>query len=199
MSQFPHVLHRPWPGSFHRLKALHLLITLPYPEYIVSSGFAHGAAMPPSEVPAHHNLLITTPNSIHLHSQSTKRLLFQCSIPSGIRNSRVARDNSGLLAVADSHVVLLYDSQRTTDRKYKLKDTDACFTYPAIYELENSANVQCPGRAATSCLLARLQHAVLHDNVEPCNPSLLHHYRRVAPSVEIASLPSKRPGYLERW
>jgi len=70
------------------------------------------------------NLFIVTPSAIYLHSQASKKLLFECETPDGILNARAAKDGSGLLAVADSQVVLLHDSERGNGRVYKLKSGD---------------------------------------------------------------------------
>jgi hypothetical protein len=45
--------------------------------------------------------------------------LFECSTTDGIANARVSWDNSGLFAVADSHVVILCDGTRG-NRGYRL-------------------------------------------------------------------------------
>jgi hypothetical protein len=80
--------------------------------------------MSASQPAAGHNLLIATSNAIHIHSRATKTLLFECATPDGILNARAAKDNSPILAVADSHLVILYDAQRGRHRKYKLKSGD---------------------------------------------------------------------------
>jgi len=71
-----------------------------------------------------HNLLVTTPNAVYLYSRSNTTPLFKCAKVSGIISAKVARDNSGLLAIADSHVILLYDTARTNDKEYVLKSGD---------------------------------------------------------------------------
>ncbi|KAF2260404.1 WD40 repeat-like protein [Lojkania enalia] len=78
----------------------------------------------PSQFPINHNLFIATPNAINLHGSSTKKLLFRCASQDGIVNAQAAKDNSGLLAVANSHLVLLHDIARGKDREYKLKNGD---------------------------------------------------------------------------
>lgn len=99
--------------------------------------------MSASQFPPHHNLFIATPSFIHLYSQSppTKRLLFECEIPDGISSARAAKDNSCLIAVADNHVVILYDAERGRDKKYRLKSGDVhqswhqLITYPSNQRL----------------------------------------------------------------
>ncbi|KAH7119849.1 WD40-repeat-containing domain protein, partial [Dendryphion nanum] len=70
------------------------------------------------------NLLIITPSTILLHSQSSQHQLFTCSPESGILNARAAPDNSGLLAIADNHLVILYDTNQGKDKKYTLRSGD---------------------------------------------------------------------------
>lgn len=80
--------------------------------------------MQPSRPAGGHNLFIATTNAIHIHSRVTKQLLFECAAPDGILNARAAKDNSPLLAVADNHLVILYDAKRGRDRQYKLRSCD---------------------------------------------------------------------------
>jgi hypothetical protein len=75
-------------------------------------------------LPFKHNLFIATPNSIYLHSQAGDKVLFQCDSSNGIVNALASRDNNGLLAVADSQIVILHDTARNRDRKHKLKGGD---------------------------------------------------------------------------
>ncbi|KAF2202517.1 WD40 repeat-like protein, partial [Delitschia confertaspora ATCC 74209] len=75
-------------------------------------------------LPIPHNLLITTPSTIYLYSHSTTKTLFECSETSGILTVKAARDNSGLLAIADSQLVILHDITQGTDRKHTLKRGD---------------------------------------------------------------------------
>ncbi|KAF2877193.1 hypothetical protein BDV95DRAFT_463201, partial [Massariosphaeria phaeospora] len=77
-----------------------------------------------SQLPPDHNLCVTTPSAIYFHTSSTRRRLFQCATPEGILNARAAKDNSGLLAVADSQLVILFDAARGRDREYRLKSGD---------------------------------------------------------------------------
>ena len=87
--------------------------------------------MPPTpQLPR--NLFIATPGAIYLHSQASKKLLFKCETLDGILNSRASKDNSGLLAVADSQVVLLHDSERGNGRVYKLKSGDVSYLYALV-------------------------------------------------------------------
>ncbi|KAF3035044.1 hypothetical protein E8E11_001029 [Didymella keratinophila] len=67
------------------------------------------------------NLLITTPNSIHLRTPAGDKTVFECESDDGIVNACAAPDNSSLLAIADSHGVLLHDAAQPRNRKHKLK------------------------------------------------------------------------------
>ena len=67
------------------------------------------------------SLFVVTPNTIHHYSQQTSRILFECEATDGIVNARPSKDNSNLLAIADSHIVLLVDAYRSKDRQYKLQ------------------------------------------------------------------------------
>lgn len=79
--------------------------------------------MATGQLPADYNLFIATPDSIHYRSWSTQKLLFECA-KDGIVNARAAKDNSSLLAIADSHLVLLHDPARGDDRKYRLSSAE---------------------------------------------------------------------------
>jgi len=76
------------------------------------------------QLPREHSLFIATPQTIHLRRPSSEKALFECETANGIVNAKASRDNSGLIAIADSHVVLLYDTTRGSDRKYTLKNRD---------------------------------------------------------------------------
>ncbi|KAF2751904.1 hypothetical protein M011DRAFT_498324 [Sporormia fimetaria CBS 119925] len=82
------------------------------------------AAMSPFLLPSHRNLFIATPNAIHLHSRFEEKILFECEAPDGILNAKHSKDNSGILAVADSQVVIICDPQKGHNRQYKLKNGD---------------------------------------------------------------------------
>lgn len=80
-----------------------------------------------SQLPGDLNLFIATADAIHAHSRTARKLLFECATD-GIVNARPANDNSGLLAVADSQVVILHDAARGTDREYRLKSQEVSRT-----------------------------------------------------------------------
>ena len=91
--------------------------------------------MSSSELPANLDLFIATPHAIHANAQSTRKLLFECATD-GIVNARAAKDNSSLLAVADSHLVVLHDAARGTDKKYRLKSREV--RSPSIFAVRAS-------------------------------------------------------------
>jgi hypothetical protein len=117
------------------------------------------------------NLFITTPNAIYLHTDPEKRLLFECTTSDGIVNAKASKDNSGLLAIADSQLVILHDSMRGGNREYKLKSGDVgplAFGLLTLHGLTDNT-----GRAKTPPLLARLTRSLLHYNAQFRHPSVL--------------------------
>lgn len=71
-------------------------------------------------LPFERNLLITTPNAIYLRSQTSDKVVFECKSVDGIVSACAATDNSSLLAVADSQVVILHDTAQPREKKHKL-------------------------------------------------------------------------------
>ncbi|KAF2641745.1 hypothetical protein P280DRAFT_424235, partial [Massarina eburnea CBS 473.64] len=76
---------------------------------------------PTSQLPINSSLFIATPGAIQAYSRSGQKPLCECATD-GIVNARAAKDNSSLIAVADSHLVILHDSARGHDRKYRLNN-----------------------------------------------------------------------------
>lgn len=74
------------------------------------------------QLPPKCSLFVATPQIIHLRSAASEKTLFKCETADGIVNAKASRDNSGLIAIADSHVVILYDTTRGNDRKYRLNN-----------------------------------------------------------------------------
>lgn len=73
------------------------------------------------QLPANFQLFIATPSAIYTHDRlAREKKLFECT-SDGIVNARAAKDDSSLLAVADSQLVILHDPTRRGDRKYALK------------------------------------------------------------------------------
>ncbi|PVI00740.1 hypothetical protein DM02DRAFT_655114 [Periconia macrospinosa] len=84
------------------------------------------------ERPPPNNLFIATSEDIWLKTLYRKtelwKPLFQCQ-KTGILNACASSDNSGLLAVADSQLVILHDaaSYRGNNRKYRLEGAEVAF------------------------------------------------------------------------
>jgi hypothetical protein len=72
-------------------------------------------------LPFNRNLLITTPDSIHLRTPAGDKTVFECQSADGIVNACAAPNNSSLLAIADSHGVTLHDTAQPREKKHKLK------------------------------------------------------------------------------
>lgn len=75
-------------------------------------------------LPFERSLFITTPNAIHLRSRTGSKLLFACKSADGIATARAPADDSSVLAVADSQVIILYDTTREQRTKHKLRGGD---------------------------------------------------------------------------
>ena len=74
----------------------------------------------PLNLPNSHHLVITTPRLVNIWDINGTREIFR-SGSSGIVASRRSKDGSGLLAVADSQVVILHDVRKGRQRSYRLK------------------------------------------------------------------------------
>jgi hypothetical protein len=72
-------------------------------------------------LPFQRNLLITTPNTIHVFSQNGDRILFECEATDGIVNAHAAPDNSSLLAIASRQIILLHDTIHSREKQHKLE------------------------------------------------------------------------------
>lgn len=83
---------------------------------------AHYSVMPVEHaLPFDRNLLITTPKAIHLRTLAGDKTIFECESADGIVYACAAPGNSSLLAIADSHGVILHDTTQPRERKHKLK------------------------------------------------------------------------------
>ncbi len=78
---------------------------------------------PTLNFPASHQLIITTPKKIFIWSRHGITPIFE-SGSRGIVAARKTAAGGGLLAVADSHIVLLHDMKKWNERRYKLKGSD---------------------------------------------------------------------------
>lgn len=77
----------------------------------------------PSTIPPHHHLLVTTPKGIYTWDSHGASEIFQ-SHSQGIVAAKQAKNGSGLLAVADSHVVVLHDVKKGMRNSYRLKGSN---------------------------------------------------------------------------
>ncbi|RMY74365.1 hypothetical protein D0862_14124 [Hortaea werneckii] len=71
------------------------------------------------DFPSNHHLLITTPSSVQAWDAAGLHTIFNSS-RSGIVAAREAKDGSGVLAVADKHVVVLHDTNRGQEQSWGL-------------------------------------------------------------------------------
>ena len=73
--------------------------------------------------PEHYHLNVTTENRVHAWFSSGVREAF-ASRDGGIVTTIEAKDGSGILAIADSHIVVLHDAKGLAHQRYKLKGKD---------------------------------------------------------------------------
>ena len=78
----------------------------------------------PFTLPNGFQLLIATRGVVLSCCPSGISPIFQCASGDGILSAKAAQNGSGLLAIADSHVVILHDFRRRRDREYRLKGAD---------------------------------------------------------------------------
>lgn len=112
-------------------------------------------------LPFGRNLLITTSNSIHLQTPTGDKTIFECASAGGIVNACAAPDNSSLLAIADSHGVLVHDTAQPRDEKHKLKDSSVSNKDPSMHEDEADMDT---GYTSLTLLLTRLTHPFLQHH-----------------------------------
>ncbi|KAI9825816.1 MAG: hypothetical protein M1832_000756 [Thelocarpon impressellum] len=70
--------------------------------------------------PTSHHLIVTTPKQVYAWGANGISGIFQ-SGSGGIAAAKRSRDGSGMLAVADSEVVVLHDITKKVERSYRLK------------------------------------------------------------------------------
>jgi hypothetical protein len=75
-------------------------------------------------LPSQRSLIVVTSNAIHLHSQTEDKVIFECESADGIVKAQTSSDNSGMLAIADSQIILLYDIGKERKKRHKLKGGD---------------------------------------------------------------------------
>lgn len=159
------------------------------------------------QLPADFHLFISTPGAVHSYHGAASELLFECATD-GIVNACAAKDNSSLLAVADSRLVILHDATRGADRKYRLKSGEVSGDSASISDhsdLDNltdkrrASHVSCssPRTRAPSTSPPRLAHASRHTTSRPVSfgprPKLTLLRRTFSPSRKTETYFSPRP------
>ncbi len=81
--------------------------------------------------PEKYHLNVTTEKRVHAWYSSGVREAF-ASRDGGIVTTREAKDGSGILAIADSQIVLLHDAKGHTNKRYKLKGSDVGLECPWV-------------------------------------------------------------------
>lgn len=79
--------------------------------------------------PSSHHLVITTTKGVYTWSRNGVTEIFRSS-SGGIVAAKKAHNGSSWLAVADSQVVVLHDTEKGMQRSYKLKGSDVCAPGP---------------------------------------------------------------------
>lgn len=75
--------------------------------------------------PRSHHLVITTTRGVYTWGRNGVTEIFR-SGSGGIVAAKKAQNGSSLLAVADSQVVVLHDTEKGMQKSYKLKGSDVC-------------------------------------------------------------------------
>ena len=84
-----------------------------------------GSSQASSTFPRSHHLIITTAKGVFAWGSHGVKEIFR-SGSEGIVAAKKAIDGSGLLAIADSQVVVLHDVNKGMQRSYRLKGSDVC-------------------------------------------------------------------------
>ncbi|KAI6804095.1 WD40 repeat-like protein [Hortaea werneckii] len=90
------------------------------------------------DFPSNNHLLITTPSSVQAWDAAGLHTIFNSS-RSGIVAAREAKDGSGVLAVADKHVVVLHDTKRGQEQSWGLNADEE----EEVRHLEYSQDAKC--------------------------------------------------------
>ncbi|KAI7699961.1 WD40 repeat-like protein [Hortaea werneckii] len=90
------------------------------------------------DFPSNNHLLITTPSSVQAWDAAGLHTIFNSS-RSGIVSAREAKDGSGVLAVADKHVVVLHDTNRGQEQSWGLNADEE----EEVRHLEYSQDAKC--------------------------------------------------------
>lgn len=149
------------------------------------------------QLPPECSLFVATPQTVHLRSLAAgNRILFECETPNGVVNAKASRDNSSLIAIADSQVVILHDTKRGSDREYKLQKSDVSRARVLPHNLLAEDN---PGRTTAATVLTRFAYPLLHDYPEHVCSSLLYSYSRTPPIFTAASFAPKHSCHFTQW
>ncbi|KAI7070115.1 hypothetical protein KC352_g42643, partial [Hortaea werneckii] len=90
------------------------------------------------DFPSNNHLLITTPSSVQAWDAAGLHTIFNSS-RGGIVAARAAKDGSGVLAVADKHVVVLHDTKRGQEQSWGLNADEE----EEVRHLEYSQDAKC--------------------------------------------------------
>lgn len=83
-------------------------------------------------LPALYKLIVTTTSGVYTWDRSGISQIFR-SGSEGIVAAKKLDDNSDMLAVADSHVVILHDIEKGNQRSYRLKGSEVCESETLLY------------------------------------------------------------------
>ncbi len=97
------------------------------------------------DFPKSHHLIVTTAKGVFAWDNHGVKEIFR-SGSEGIVAAKKANNGSGLLAVADSQVVVLHDINKGMQRSYRLRGSDVC----ALCLIEHSADVNV-SRVKSAC------------------------------------------------
>jgi hypothetical protein len=147
-------------------------------------------------LPFDRDLLITTPNSIHLRTPAGDKTVFECQSADGIVTACAAPDNSSLLAIADGHGVILHDTAHPRDKIHKLKGSSVSSD---ALECTRTTLTWNTGHSSSASVLARFTHIALQHRAQRLNPCVLTVKRQPIISVTFTSLTTERPGEVEQW
>lgn len=120
--------------------------------------------------PVEQHLLVTTQKEVITWDQQGIKSVFQ-SGSRGILAAKEASDGSGLLAVADSQVVVLHDVRQALNRSYRLKATEVSFGGLMVYLGRSLTSFI--GQSTTARVFERLTKHLLHDHPPKCSPDIL--------------------------
>ncbi|OTA36557.1 hypothetical protein BTJ68_03658 [Hortaea werneckii EXF-2000] len=112
--------------------------------------------------PSNNHLLITTPSSVQAWDAAGLHTIFNSS-RSGIVAAREAKDGSGMLAVADKHVVVLHDTKRGQEQSWGLNADEE----EEVRHLELLSPSQTHGSAPIALAVSSTGHLMVSASDEP--------------------------------